>query len=931
MAAGRIQPAVLSRMIAAAGLLVGGLLVLGPPFAVRASARGIALIVLGLALADLLAFAFEFARSRRLGASPGVAALAALRSASRDGATATLVFGAGWLLARPSEPTSLASFAILEACALLLILVAPLVVRLAPVHSWHGLGRPRQRAMLLLACIAPAASLVATGWFSVWTAPAQEFVCPLLHNGVVPASGIFSRGCPLQPLDRVVEVWVPGDRGPFRGLADLEAKAAQWPDFVEWTVERDGQRVTEHVARISVPMRSRLGRFATAFLLAAALMATGLIIAWNTASAAAVPFLLFTAVISSGLASAICAGSDEFLRLACALCNASYAPVLAHLALRFPRDRISSTRIRLLPGAYYAAGLLLVGLELFAYRNSAALWILLERMMPLFAFIGWVGMLLGAADVLRSSQVPFDRQRARAFLIGSASVVALAVVMGELFRSPTPFVYRTGISAVVLLQIPIAVALVRYSVFDLQHRARRTIQAVAYSTGVAGILTLLALLAGEGRHDRVPFEHAGLLFSALVVIFLAADALRSWLSGPGWELMSGAARRRRSAELRCAQQLAELRDPDACARILAEAIVDGTRASWVSVFLRSPALGMRPAYATGSGAVLSPELARESDASTPRGQVLHLSRSTQLVEQEHLTAAGIDVVVPLHTAAGTAGLVLVGRREEVGPYTLDELEYLSTLGAQGGVALDNARLARELVDAERNAARGNLAVGLAHELGKPLRVIEDLARSLHKGGDRQRFRRDLQQISEISQELIRTVYGFVQSARSGEKRRGVAAADAVTRAVRSIEHLHGTDRVSVSLAPDLPDVVGGGELATVLSNLLDNALLASAAGDSVQLIANCDERELRLEVVDDGHGMDEATASRAFELFFTTRAGRGGSGIGLALCREIVDQLGGRIELNSRPGKGTRVVVRLPRAASTADEGAGSTPEPAPG
>jgi signal transduction histidine kinase len=59
--------------------------------------------------------------------------------------------------------------------------------------------------------------------------------------------------------------------------------------------------------------------------------------------------------------------------------------------------------------------------------------------------------------------------------------------------------------------------------------------------------------------------------------------------------------------------------------------------------------------------------------------------------------------------------------------------------------------------------------------------------------------------------------------------------------------------------------------------------------------------------------MDDGTAARAFELFFTTRGGQGGSGVGLALCREIVENLGGRIELRSRPGKGTRVSVYLPR------------------
>jgi signal transduction histidine kinase len=86
----------------------------------------------------------------------------------------------------------------------------------------------------------------------------------------------------------------------------------------------------------------------------------------------------------------------------------------------------------------------------------------------------------------------------------------------------------------------------------------------------------------------------------------------------------------------------------------------------------------------------------------------------------------------------------------------------------------------------------------------------------------------------------------------------------------------------------------------------------------VHVLASTDEGGVRLEVVDDGQGMDEATASRAFDLFFTTRAEQGGSGVGLAVCREIVEHLGGTIELRSRPGKGTRVILRLPRAEAGA-------------
>ena len=104
------------------------------------------------------------------------------------------------------------------------------------------------------------------------------------------------------------------------------------------------------------------------------------------------------------------------------------------------------------------------------------------------------------------------------------------------------------------------------------------------------------------------------------------------------------------------------------------------------------------------------------------------------------------------------------------------------------------------------------------------------------------------------------------------------------------------------------------ELSLSILDIAMNSLTAGARTVSIAVLESRRHDWLILRVHDDGHGMDERTAARAFELFFTTRADQGGSGVGLALCREIVEQLGGSIELRSRPGKGTRVTLHLPVA-----------------
>ena len=93
--------------------------------------------------------------------------------------------------------------------------------------------------------------------------------------------------------------------------------------------------------------------------------------------------------------------------------------------------------------------------------------------------------------------------------------------------------------------------------------------------------------------------------------------------------------------------------------------------------------------------------------------------------------------------------------------------------------------------------------------------------------------------------------------------------------------------------------------------MIDNALRASDADDAVHVFATLDSGVLRFEVVDSGSGMSAEVAERAFDLFFTTRASQGGSGIGLAVARELVEGLGGQIELNSRQGHGTRATIQF--------------------
>jgi hypothetical protein len=730
------DPSLLSRAGIALLLIgLGCILLAGGPLSPETAVSSTQLVVLGLGLADLLWLLFELARALLQGARLRAAFVQAIAAVINVSIAASIVFAIAWLVFEPREPQSVAGIALLEAAALLTGLATNHLVFRARLLAVRALPadvlRQRRRRVRLFTALGCSSlvggTLALAAHWTLYAAPPRELACALLPNGVVPASGLLSPACPFQPFDRVIEHWVPGERGPFRSLAELREAAERWPEFVEWTVLRDGERVVAQVPVVEASTAKRLGRLCAALLSTAALMGTALIIAWNTASHAALPFLIFYSVVSAGISAALCAGSNEHLHLATALSISVLAPAIAQVGLTFPRERVPLWSMPAISAMHSIAAAALMGLTLISFARRGEFFVLLQRMLPLLALMPWGGMLWSAIRALRTRASRLERSRARILLAGSAIVLLLSVAIGRLTGSRSLFSYRTELLAVVLLPLPIAAAMVRYHVFDLRPRLRRLIALLAYSALWAGLVTAGALAAAHFGGTRPPLGDSGVLFSALVVLLLAGEPLRDWLMGRARELVSSSARRRRIAALRGSQQLAELRDPDASARIITDVITESLRARWVVVFLRSPELGLRPAHAVGEGAPLSLELGRRADALSGAGEVIHLSRAHGDDAHDALIRAGVDVIVPLHSAAGSAGLVLLGEREEGSPYTLEELHYLGQLAAQGAVALENARLARELADAERSAARGNLAVGLAHELGKPLRVIEDLA------------------------------------------------------------------------------------------------------------------------------------------------------------------------------------------------------------
>lgn len=271
------------------------------------------------------------------------------------------------------------------------------------------------------------------------------------------------------------------------------------------------------------------------------------------------------------------------------------------------------------------------------------------------------------------------------------------------------------------------------------------------------------------------------------------------------------------------------------------------------------------------------------------------------------------------------------RRDEIGA-TLREFEALVRDLADARARLEEEaearrRLGEMLRQADKLATIGQLAAGLAHEIGSPLQVLEGRVAGLEsRADDPGETRRVARILLEQTQRITRIVSRLGGLARRGVARR-VREIEIAPPVRTVVELLDGEARrrgVTLVMREDGEPRRMRGDADAIQQlalNLLRNALDATERGGRVVVsVGACELRApdgrlrdaVRIAVADTGRGMDEETRARVFDPFFTTREAAGGSGLGLAVVKGIVDEHRGRIEVRTRPGEGTTFTVELP-------------------
>ncbi len=529
-----------------------------------------------------------------------------------------------------------------------------------------------------------------------------------------------------------------------------------------------------------------------------------------------------------------------------------------------------------------------------------------------------------------------------------------------ILRSQTLYAFLPAV-LLPLFPLTITTAIVRHRLWGIRTILHRTAAWLVLSL-VLVVPVGAALWLGARLLPPMSAEALALLLSAL---FLAAFAyLRRVKPVVDHWFQRRELDRQRMLE-RFDREMAALRRPGEVAErllaTLAQAVYPQHAALWLPspagtpwLVLRRPDDGRRP-----EPGPLGPELAG-LDAIEAAGGAVDLDTIEPRPDWcAALAAGGIRQLVLLAQAGQRVGLLELGEKANLKPYSREDLEFVEQLCASGAVGLSNALLfdrsdaqRRELVElsatleqrvVERtdelrranerlrdlDRLKSRFFANISHELRTPLSLVLAPLESMLDGelgeldgGQRERLagiQRNALQLLKLIDDLLDL--SKLEEARLRLRLAPVELAALAERIVDTAAPLAERKRIVLAVQAEAEAQIEADEekLERVIVNLVGNALKFTDAGGQVTVVVGQEGDEAWLRVCDDGIGIPADQLEVIFDRFHQVDASvtrrHGGSGIGLSLARELVELHGGRLDAAAAEGRGSTFELRLPRTA----------------
>jgi two-component system sensor histidine kinase PilS (NtrC family) len=525
----------------------------------------------------------------------------------------------------------------------------------------------------------------------------------------------------------------------------------------------------------------------------------------------------------------------------------------------------------------------------------------------LLRLLAWARLGATAVVVILLPLVPADfRPEASPTVLAVVLATALASSLALLLVPPA----RPGRAAalVCFLDVVLVTALVAAT------GGPRSIYTFFYVLGVTGACLLLP------RAGALAVAGAGALLYAGLVIVRTVLPLTTFLEAPGETsalevlsiflnaatllavavLASGLAQRYHATRRELEAQAKDLQDLQAFRTV----ILNSTGTGLIALDREYRITALNPAAGHITGLVPDEVLGR------PWAAVLGEAVAVETLERETAGRPGSPNRYEATIARPD------GRRVTV-RFTFSTLR--SSTGARLGMIVvcedltEIRTLERRMRQADRLATLGRLAANMAHEIRNPLASMTGAVEALAGQVSADERERLAQIVARESARLNAIITEFLDYARPVQPvKRQANVADILDEVLTLLGHRELPPGLKIvrEFAPSLSWPVDGQQLRQALWNLCLNAVEAMPAGGELTVAAAVRDGQLAIEVADTGDGIPPADLPHLFEPFFSTKPG--GTGLGLAMVHRIVQDHGGEVSVDSVPGRGTRVVVRLP-------------------
>jgi two-component system sensor histidine kinase HydH len=572
-------------------------------------------------------------------------------------------------------------------------------------------------------------------------------------------------------------------------------------------------------------------------------------------------------------------------------------------------------------------------------RNVFYYGLVFEEPLVFLVFLGLIALFSGICiywgirnliQSLRTTRIPRQKLQIKYLIFGIVSMAIAGTIINlsnYFLKLGWPIFFLASLYSI-LVSFFFAIALIRFRLLDIHLLIRGGILYSSVSGLVLAVYILIIKNIGEAISQKA-YGRSVLVESALILalVFMLRPfqtKVGDWIDR--FFYMERLRFRTKLSEF--SRTLTELVDLDEVAKTTVHFITQTLHVDSIMLFLLKSELDeYQPIFGT--------PLHEATKYSSRHSFVKRIESSKRTVELEHLResegeAEGIDdliekgwvVVAPIFLKERLLGFILLGKKRAEKDYTVEELELLEAFSNQTALAISRALIYRDMslkdkqiMQAEKMAAIGELAAGFAHEIRNPLGIIAGSAETVRKHEDRKIREEMTSYILEESKRINGLISTFLDLARPKEPR--LVSCDLREVLEKTLFLLSPQAKtLGVEIKKEIPQKllqvsIDPDQMRQAFTNLGVNALEAMPQGGVLRVTVSENAKgKIMLRFSDTGKGISKEAQPKVFDPFFTTK--EGGTGLGLSIVHRIITQHGGEISVEGEEGKGSVVTISLP-------------------